>query len=310
MTAPVPIVIDTDPGIDDALAILAAMADPGLTLLGLTTVFGNVPVETATRNALQLAALAGRETPVAKGAARPLLRAPAPHPDFVHGREGFGEAVLPPPERAPDPRNAASFLAETARDARDRGTPLTIVAVGPLTNLATALTEHPEMAQTVGRVVVMGGTLRHPGNVTPTAEANFWQDPHAAAQVLAASWPVTVVGLDVTECVRLYPEDLDALPQGRVHRFLREAVGYYARFHLESHGFLGCYLHDPAAVCATADPSLLETWRTQATVIVEGPEEGRLQASSSGQPVDVALAADAPGIRARLLTALKTYGDT
>ncbi|MEM6354703.1 MAG: nucleoside hydrolase [Pseudomonadota bacterium] len=303
-TSPTPIIIDTDPGIDDAMAILAALADPALEVLGLTTVFGNVSVERATRNALQLLDLAERPLPVAAGAARPLERAPAPHPDFVHGLEGFGEARLPPPARAPDQRAAPGFLADEARAARSTGRPLTIVAVGPLTNLAAALAEHPGIVEDVARVVVMGGAVRHAGNMNPFAEANFWQDPHAAARVLEAPWPVTLVGLDVTECARVYPDDLAALPPGRCTAFIATAAEHYAEFHRDANAFHGCYLHDPTATAVAADPTALETRPMQLTVTLEGEAEGRVQETGTGPSIDVAIAANAPAIRRHLLASL------
>ena len=151
---PIKLIIDTDPGVDDAMATLYAAAHPGLEMIGLTTVFGNVPLATATRNAMWLTELAGLNIPVAEGAAAPLVQPLPPHPDFVHGIEGFGN--LPPcaPKGQPDPRTAARFLCETT--AAHPGQ-VTICAVGPLTNLAEALELAPSIAHNVGRVVVMGG---------------------------------------------------------------------------------------------------------------------------------------------------------
>lgn len=301
---PTPVIIDTDPGIDDAMAILAALADPALEVLGLTTVFGNVSEPRATRNALQLLALAERPLPVAAGAGHPLRRTPAPHADFVHGVEGFGDVALPAPSRAPDTRPAATFLAEEARAARAGGRPLTIVALGPLTNLADALTAHPGIAADVDRVVVMGGAVRHPGNVNAHAEANFWHDPDAAAIVLAGSWPVTLIGLDVTECARIYPDDLAALPRGRCTAFIAEAAAHYAGFHLETRGFHGCYLHDPTATAAAAEPGCVETRRLTLSVTRDGDAEGAVAETAAGSAVDVAIATNAPAIRRHLLGSL------
>ncbi|MEM7497212.1 MAG: nucleoside hydrolase [Pseudomonadota bacterium] len=302
--APRPVIIDTDPGIDDAMAILGAFADPALEIRGLTTVFGNVPLATATRNTLQLVELAARSVPVAAGAALPLRRPPAPHPEIVHGTDGFGGVQLPEPAIAPDTRTAPVFLAEETRAARAAHSPLTIVALGPLTNLALALEASPAIVEDVAGVIVMGGAVRHPGNVTDEAEANFWQDPHAAALVLAAPWPVTLIGLDVTECARLYPEDLAALPPGRCTAFLARAARHYAAFHLDTRGFHGCYLHDPTAAAAAADPALLETRRLPLAVTLEGAAEGMVREAPGSDEVEVAIAANAPGIRARLLGGL------
>ncbi|MEM9762695.1 MAG: nucleoside hydrolase [Pseudomonadota bacterium] len=301
---PTPVIIDTDPGIDDAMAILAALADPALEVLGLTTVFGNVSEPRATRNALQLLDLSESPLPVAAGAARPRRRTPAPHADFVHGVEGFGDVELPAPCRAPDPRPAATYLAEEARAARVGGRPITIVALGPLTNLAEALTATPGIAADVARVVVMGGAVRHPGNVNAHAEANFWHDPDAAAIVLGGSWPVTLIGLDVTECARVYPDDLAALPKGRCTAFIAKAAAHYAGFHLETRGFRGCYLHDPTATAAAADPAVVETRTLSLAVTRDGDAEGAVGEAAAGSAVDVAIATDAPSIRRHLLASL------
>jgi len=226
----IPLIIDTDPGIDDAMAILYAAAHAELDLIGLTTVFGNVPVATATRNALLLAEMAGLAIPVAEGAAVPLVQPLPPHPDFIHGAEGFGD--LPPvrPAGRADPRPAARFLCETV--AAHPGA-VTICAIGPLTNLAAALALDPGFAGNVARVVVMGGAVGCPGNVTAEAEANIRSDPHAAAAVLEAGWPLTLVGLDVTRQVTCIPEDFAGLARTApvTGGFLDRAVQLYLAFH-------------------------------------------------------------------------------
>ncbi|MHA1568894.1 MAG: nucleoside hydrolase, partial [Alphaproteobacteria bacterium] len=220
------LIIDTDPGIDDAMAILYAAAHPGLDLIGLSTVFGNVPVATATRNALFLAELAGLAIPVAEGAAAPLVRPLAPYPELIHGVEGFGN--LPParPAGRADRRPAAQYLTETA--AAHPGE-VTICAIGPLTNLAAALALDPALAGNVARVVVMGGAVACPGNTTPEAEANIFCDPHAAAAVLGAGWPLTLVGLDVTRQVHCTAGDFTGLARAApgAGGFLERAVQLY-----------------------------------------------------------------------------------
>ncbi|MEL6336597.1 MAG: nucleoside hydrolase [Pseudomonadota bacterium] len=298
----IPLILDTDPGIDDAIAIMAAIAAPQIDLKALTTVFGNVPVATAMRNAQFLAASAGAAVPVAKGAAAPLVQAPPPHPAFVHGVGGLG-ALSVPDQGPPDPRSAADLMAEVAAAEAGR---LVILAVGPLTNLAIALDRHPQITAQVARVVVMGGALRHPGNVRPYAEANFWQDPDAAAAVLAADWPVTMVGLDVTETVRLYPDDVDTLPARApvCGKILREAFAHYAGFHVETRGFDGCFLHDPASLVAVTDPGCFETWRVRVRVETGTETPGAVVEDPAGAPVDVCISADGPGIRRRLMAML------
>ncbi|MEO0530356.1 MAG: nucleoside hydrolase, partial [Planctomycetota bacterium] len=204
--------IDTDPGIDDAMAIVYALSDPQIELVGLTTVFGNVPVATATQNALNLLALTGHAVPVAQGAAAPRTQPVKPHPDFVHGTGGFGEVQLPREPSTAHAADAADFIIQALRMSPGE---ITLIPVGPLTNLAEALDRAPEIAGLARDVVIMGGALACPGNVSPVAEANIWNDPHAADVVFAADWPMRMIGLDVTEQVRCSPQDFAHLAEAR-----------------------------------------------------------------------------------------------
>ena len=305
MQSKTPIIIDTDPGVDDAMAILFAAADLQVELLGLTTIFGNVRTETATRNALQLLELAGLDAPVAHGAATPLRRVPAPPADFVHGAEGFGEAMLPAPAAAADARDAAQFLIETVAA---RPGEITLLPIGPLTNIAIALERDPAIAGKVKEVVVMGGAVRTKGNVSDYAEANIWNDPDAAAAVFAADWPVRLVGLDVTQNIRLAREDLTAMVAAspRAGAFLSEAAEFYFAFHQKTRGVDGCFLHDPAALAAALDPSLFQMVSAPVRVVTDGDEMGRtVEAPNAGtRPVEICVDADAEGVRARMLSAL------
>jgi inosine-uridine nucleoside N-ribohydrolase len=301
------LVIDTDPGVDDAMAILYAASHPELDLIGLTSVFGNVPVATATRNALWLGELAGRRIPVAEGAAAPLAQAIRPHPDFVHGIEGFGN--LPPvqPAARPDRRQAAQFLCDIAAAYPGE---VTLCAIGPLTNLATALEQDPTLPGKVARLVVMGGALTCPGNVSTHAEANIWNDPHAAAAVFAAGWPVTLVGLDVTTQVRCSPENFAALARAApvIGGFLNRAVQFYFDFHRAHHDFDGCHMHDPTAVVAITDPDLFETRTTPVQVTPDGDAAGQTWVGppQSGPPVQVCLGVDQAAVRERFLEVVAT----
>jgi inosine-uridine nucleoside N-ribohydrolase len=296
------LIIDTDPGVDDAMAIFYAAAHPELDLIGLTTVFGNVPVATATRNALWMVELAGRAIPVAEGAAAPMVQPLPPHPDFVHGVEGFGD--LPPvqPMGQADPRPAAQHLSEiTAAQPGE----VTICAVGPLTNLADALALDPAIARNVARVVVMGGAVTCPGNVNEHAEANIWNDPHAAAAVFKADWPVTLVGLDVTEQVTCSPGDFEGLARAApvIGGFLDRAVRFYFDFHRSKHDLDGCHMHDPTAVIAITDPKLFELREAPVSVTLEGEAAGRTRfgPEGSGPAVRVCTGVDAHAVRARFL---------
>ena len=189
-----PIILDCDPGIDDALAIAFAHGHPGIDLLGITTVAGNVGLARTTANALAVCEYIGAAgTPVTPGCAGPLLR-PALDARQVHGESGLGGAVLPPAAGSPAPGHAIDYITETVRAAPGQ---ITLVATGPLTNIALAVKREPRLADWVREFVIMGGSAGR-GNVTPAAEYNIWADPEAAAAVFRAGWTVVVLGLDVT----------------------------------------------------------------------------------------------------------------
>ena len=290
------IVIDTDPGIDDAMAIHFAFAHPGIRVLGLTTVFGNVNIERATRNARWLAEHAAYDCDVAEGAGVPLATEPQTPPDFVHGKEGFG--ALPPFA----PRKALSSLAAheyLCRVSNDHPGEITLLAVGPLTNLALALRQDPELPQRVARVIVMGGALNVPGNVSEYAEANIIGDPEAADAVFTAGWPITMVGLDVTTQIRCTPSDLALIADEApgIGGFLRDATDYYFDFHQRTYGERYCYMHDPATVAAAVQPDLFKYERTPIRVACTGENVGQTMRASSGPPVDVCIGVDTEAVK-------------
>lgn len=305
MTSPAPrkILIDTDPGIDDAMAILMAFAHPGLEVVGLTTVFGNVHVEVATRNALLLAEMAGASCPVAEGADRPLVQPLQPPAYFVHGPEGFGDHPKSRPSRQPDLRTAARLIVDTINENPGE---IWLCPIGPLTNIAHALRLEPAIARKVAGVVIMGGAVACPGNVTQHAEANIWNDPHAAAVVLGTDWPMTLVGLDVTETVRCGPEDFQRIEADSpvIGGFLNTAVQFYFEWHKSKphyrHApFEGCFMHDPTAVLTVADPSLISGPTNPVHVITEGDEIGRTLADPKAGTCPVQLATDVDATRVR-----------
>ena len=261
------IIIDTDPGVDDAQAILLAASHPELDLIGLTTVFGNVPVELATANALRLVDLIGQPIPVAQGAAQPLAQAAREHPDFVHGADGFGNIHWPASQRQADTRPAAQFIVERAR--ADPGA-LTLIAIGPLTNLAQALELEPELPGLVEQLIVMGGAVFRPGNVTPAAEANIICDPHAADKVFAVPWPLTLVGLDVTLQLLLERSMLAGLRGSRYGDFLNASAQHYMDYYLNRYGVDGCFVHDSAAVIYAIAPELFSTEQGSLLALTEG----------------------------------------
>jgi inosine-uridine nucleoside N-ribohydrolase len=299
------LIIDTDPGIDDAIALFAALASPEFDVAGLTTVFGNVTVETATRNALALLDIAGRgDIPVARGAAAPLAMdylGAIPH---IHGEDGLGDGGEPAaPTRGPLDVSAAEFLCRAAPGA-------TILAIGPLTNLALALRLRPDLDTEVEHVVVMGGNALGPGNATPAAEANMMNDPEAADVVFGARWPVTMVGLDVTHQVVLPGAGIDAVTAADTPtaRLLGRAIPLYRAFLEKVSGLAGIYLHDPSAVAYLLDPSLFRTERWPVRVETQGISRGKTwpsigdtddaaPAAWQGRPsVNVCVGVDAPGV--------------
>ena len=217
------IILDTDPGIDDAMAIFTAIAHEEIELLGLTTVFGNVSVEQAANNALWLTEQSGVKIPVCKGCAKPLSRDPFPFPDFVHGVDGFGNLDLPDAKGELSSLDSADFIIEQLQQSPKE---ITLVAIGPLTNLATALKRAPDIATKVKQIVLMGGAIHTDGNVSPVAEANIFSDPDAADLVMAAEWPVVMIGLDTTHQVsfnRKLFADI-ALNNPKVGNFMQQAA--------------------------------------------------------------------------------------
>ena len=299
------LIIDTDPGIDDAIALFAALASPELDVAGLTTVFGNVDVEVATRNALTLLEVAGRaDIPVARGAAAPVAMDYLGAIPQVHGADGLGDGgELVAPSRAALDVSAAEFLCREAPGA-------TILAIGPLTNLALALRLRPDLDTLVEQVVVMGGNALGPGNATPAAEANMWNDPEAADVVFGARWPVTMVGLDVTHEVVLPGAGIDELTvlDTATARMLAQAIPLYRDFLEKVSGLDGIYLHDPSAVAYLLDPGLFRTERWPLRVETQGISRGKTwpslgntddaaPAAWQGRPlVNVCVGVDAPAV--------------
>jgi inosine-uridine nucleoside N-ribohydrolase len=251
-----PVLLDCDPGHDDAMAMLLALASPELDVLGVTTVHGNQTLDKTTANALRVLEFAGRGgVPVAAGADRPLVREPrvATH---VHGETGLDGPDLPPPVGTPVDAHAVDFLAERLRAA---GRPVTLIPTGPLTNVALLLARHPDAAGQIERIVLMGGAIAE-GNVTPAAEFNVWVDPEAAARVFGAGLDVTMVGLDVTHRALMTREHADRLrASGRVGTMVAELWEFYSRFHRRVYEFPGAPVHDALAVAHAITGDLVRT---------------------------------------------------
>lgn len=270
---PKKIIIDTDPGIDDAMAILFALQSPELEIVGLTTIFGNVPTDLGTQNALRLVEFAGQpQIPVAHGADVPLVVPLEYIADFVHGTDGLGNTNQPPPTGKPVDIPAAQFIVETVMANPGQ---ITLVPVGPLTNIALALALEPKIADNVAGVVIMGGAATVNGNVNPAAEANIIHDPHAADVVFSASWPVTMVGLDVTMKTIMTDDFLASLRGSRTGDYIYKISRFYREFHRQVGVMEGIHTHDPSAIAYAIDPTLFTTQQGPIRVVTEGIATGQ-----------------------------------
>lgn len=266
------LIIDCDPGHDDAVAILMAMGHPeALELLAITTVCGNNYVHNSTRNAQIICTAAGMGAPIAQGAARPLINEPMVTDQF-HGKTGMdGHSLEPDPRYAVDPRCAVELLRDLLRDADG---PVAIAALGPLTNLALLLRTWPELGEKIEVISLMGGGLAH-GNVTEYAEFNILVDPEAAQIVYTSGVPVVMSGLDVTEQVSLLSREFEFLRErGTAGRFFCELMDFYGR-NAAFFGAEGCVMHDPCAVAWLLQPQLFSGRRGRVNVVLSGEERGR-----------------------------------
>lgn len=280
------VIFDTDPGVDDAMALLYLHRHPGIDLVGVTTVFGNAPIEITTRNAQFLHQKWNIEAPIAKGAGRAYDdgRDAAHFAPVVHGEDGLGNIGVPLEVDHPlDARPAAQFIIDTVR--ADPGN-VTLVAVGRMTNLALALKADPEIAGLVKEVVIMGGAFDVNGNVTPAAEANIHGDPEAADVVFTAPWKVTIIGLDVTlkttmssdylaKMVEVGPSEL---------KLLSDLSQYYIDFYRQRVGLDGMALHDSCACVYLTEPHLFEVRTGPVRVVCGGLADGKtIQAPDQGR---------------------------
>jgi len=316
-----PLIIDVDTGIDDAFALLYACASPRARLIGVSTVAGNVDLVRATRNTRAVLALARRsDVPVWPGCAAPILRAQNDARVF-HGPSGLGYADLPEPTNDAAPTHAVDAILAAAR-AEPRA--LTLVATGPLTNVAAALLREPALSRLLGRFVLMGGAYREGGNVTPAAEFNIWHDPEAAQIVFRAfasegAAPLVAVGLDVTRQTQLRPADLAGLGRrcaGLAHgpallRFLDDSSRHYFETMEKRTGARVFTMHDPLAVAAAIDPTLIVTQRVAVDVETAGALTSGMTVADWrgvwGRPpnADVAIEVEAPRFVADFLDAME-----
>jgi len=310
----IPVLIDCDPGQDDALALLLALGSAELEVLGVTAVAGNQTLDKTTANALRVLELAGRsDIPVAAGSDRPLTGELVVAAD-AHGETGLDGVDLPPPSALPVSEHAKDFLAAQL-GASDR--PVTLVALGPLTNVALFLEAHPEAAAKIDGIVLMGGAI-HEGNQTPSAEFNIWTDPEAAARVFGSGLDVTMVGLDVTNRAVLSNADADSLRGGGpVAEAAADMVDFYLGFYNDAYDHGGAPIHDAVALAHVFRPDTLKVEPRHVEVDTsQGICRGRTVVDMRRRTVlpepnaHVAVGIDADGFRTLLLERLRTFSTT
>lgn len=267
---PTRIIIDTDPGVDDALTFLFALASPEIQLEALTTVCGNIGIEKTTRNALAVLELAGAgRIPVARGCASPLVSTLGKAGEAVHGTSGVGRAVLPQPKSQPVDQHAVDYLIERILAEPQQ---ITLFTIGPMTNLALAIRKEPRILPALKELIIMGGAIRQGGNVTPLAEFNIHADPHAAYIVFHSGIPITLIPLDVTYKCLLTSADVERLNRidSPIARFVRDSTSVYMDFYRKYEGFDGCALHDPLTIAAIIAPELLTFEENHVDVDISG----------------------------------------
>lgn len=279
------VIFDTDPGVDDAMALYFALAHPDIDVIGITTTFGNVTVQQAATNALYLTRIAGLEIPVAQGAAVPMNKTPGEPPAFIHGADGLGN--LPKREAISgelEDLSAAEYIVKMARAYPGE---ITLVAVAPLGNLGLALRLEPKLPTLLKKVVLMAGTVLEPGNVSPVAEANVWNDPDSADLVFTAGWDLSIVGLDVTHRVHMpssYFKELAAKKNHLAYDTLSHAVNFYCDFYGSIRPELGhaCFCHDVLAFVYLVAPELFKTQTGRVRVATEGIANGQTMMDRHG----------------------------
>ena len=310
MTHPRPVIVDCDPGHDDAVALALALARPELDVLAVTTVSGNAGLERTTRNALRVLALLGRSVPIAAGADHPLVREPWIPVEF-HGESGLDGADLPEPADALVPESAVELMASILRAAPE---PVTIVATGPLTNVALLVRSAPALVDRIESFSIMGGSLGE-GNTTASAEFNIWSDPEAASIVLESGRPIRMAGLDITHQALMLPDDvarLEALGT-RPGRVFADLMRFFTKHHHDRYGWDGPPIHDAVAVAWLVAPELVEGASLRVDVETgTGPARGRTIADRerlTGAPpnAEVGLRIDREGLMDLLIDAIGSY---
>ncbi|XP_039047551.1 uridine nucleosidase 1-like [Hibiscus syriacus] len=250
------LIIDTDPGIDDSMAILMAFQNPEYEILGLTTVFGNLHTKDATSNALLLCEIAGCPgVPVAEGSPEPLKGGRPCVADFIHGSDGLGNMYLPQPKTKKSDKSASEFLVEKVSEYPGE---VSVLALGPLTNLSLAIKRDSSFVSKVKNIVVLGGSFFALGNENPAAEANIYGDPEAADIVFTSGANIVIVGINITTQVQMTDDDIIELKQskGKHAQLLSEMCEFYRNWHVKSEGVHGIFLHDPVSFVALVRPDL------------------------------------------------------
>jgi inosine-uridine nucleoside N-ribohydrolase len=307
----IPIILDCDPGHDDALAMALALARPELRVEAITTVAGNAPLDRTTRNALRVLALLGRsEVPDAAGADRPILRDPWA-PVAVHGESGLDGADLPEPVAGVQPWTAVELQASILRAATE---PVTIVATGPLTNIGLLLRSTPGLADRIAGIWLMGGSLEE-GNTTPAAEFNSWSDPEAGAIVFESGIPIRMAGLNVTHQALVLPDDVARFDRIGNHagRVFADLMRFFGVHHRERYGWDGPPIHDAVAVAWLVRPDLIEGRSINVRIDTsDGPERGRTIGTEPGVAgaranAEVGIRVDREGLMDLVVEAVATY---
>ncbi|MHA1299430.1 MAG: nucleoside hydrolase [Candidatus Helarchaeota archaeon] len=286
------IIFDGDPGIDDALAIILACQSNELQLLGITTVAGNVDVDKGTKNALSILEYLNRpEIPVAKGSKKPLYR-DLQTSEHIHGEDGLGNVNLPPPNSKSVSIPASEFIYQTVKNHSKQ---VTIVATGPLTNLSIVLKSYPDFSELISEIVIMGGSVKVPGNVTPYAEFNIWADAEAAKIVLESGLPITLVPLDVTMSFVLSTLDVEKIKEAntKISKLVTRILPFYIEAHKKRSNIDGCFIHDALAMAFTIDQTLLETDKIGIEVIIDKNKYyGQTKPSTSKPLIDLSMKVD------------------
>lgn len=307
---PLPVILDGDPGHDDAVNFLLALASPELDVLGLTSVFGNVGLERTTRNTLITRELSGHTVPVYAGADRPLVNARI-SAEAVHGASGLDGPHLPTPSRGTEDEHAVDFIVRTVRAHVE---PVTLVPTGPLTNIALALRLAPDIAGNIARIVWMGGST-DTGNWSPAAEFNALADPHAAQIVFTSGVPITMIGLNASHQAIAHPARVRAFRDlgTPVGEFVAVLLEFFAEHHRERYGWDGGALHDPLTVAWLLRPELFVTRPMHVQIdLTDGPSAGRTVAdvwnvTGHAANADVMTQVDADGFFALLVERIGSY---